>query len=181
MRIIGAIVMVAALVLGAGLVSTGAAATLNVASNGVDSATCGAASAPCRTISRAVTNAVAGDRIIVGPGVYGNLNHDADLTDANEEPPIPNIARPLLHITKRLTIESSAGAAMTILDATGANRRGVVWLEASGIVFGGRGRGFTVTGSDNGIAVIGSIGHPGHRQHHHGKALSDSLQRGTTT
>src|SRR5712692_1255858 len=61
------------------------AATFIVANNGVDSSTCGAANTPCRSISRAIANALAGDTIIVGPGRYGDLNRDGAFTDPGEE------------------------------------------------------------------------------------------------
>ena len=47
------------------------AATLAVASNGIDSVSCGGMNTPCRSIRQAITNAFDGDRIVVGPGSYG--------------------------------------------------------------------------------------------------------------
>ena len=44
-------------------------ATLQVSSNGADSAACGASN-PCATLQQAVANAAAGDLILVGPGRY---------------------------------------------------------------------------------------------------------------
>ena len=60
------------------------AATLLVANNGVDSPTCGPAE-PCRSLARAIANAVAGDTIVVGPGRYGDLNGDGTLGNAAGE------------------------------------------------------------------------------------------------
>jgi len=60
-------------------------ATLNVANNGVDSDICGAASAPCRSISQAIANAADGDTVVVGPGRYGDLNGDGRLGGPGEE------------------------------------------------------------------------------------------------
>ena len=44
------------------------ARTLYVANTGVDSAACGQPRNPCRSISRAIANAVPRDTIMVGPG-----------------------------------------------------------------------------------------------------------------
>ena len=44
------------------------AAMLYVENNGVDSASCGAVTQPCRSISQAITNASDGDTVTVGPG-----------------------------------------------------------------------------------------------------------------
>ena len=68
------------------------AATLHVANNGIDSDTCGAGSAPCRSISRAIVNAAAGDTIVVGPGRYGDLNGDGSFGGPGEEPLQPAAA-----------------------------------------------------------------------------------------
>ena len=46
------------------------AKTLFIANNGLDSPTCGAVNAPCRSISQAIANASPGDKVIVGPGRY---------------------------------------------------------------------------------------------------------------
>ena len=57
-----------------GLAVDVAAATLYARTNGTDTAGCGSSSHPCRTISAAVRAAADGDRIVVGPGRYGDLN-----------------------------------------------------------------------------------------------------------
>ena len=68
------------------MTQTGAAhaAVQYVENYGVDSASCAFAS-PCRTISRAVTNASAGDTIIVGPGRYGDIDGDNAFTTSGDE------------------------------------------------------------------------------------------------
>jgi hypothetical protein len=153
MRPIGLItVVLAALLGGVGLASSAHALTLNVATNGVDSPTCGKAVTPCRTISQAADNANAGDRILVGPGVYGDLNQDGDLTDSGEEGTGAATCSCMLQITKRLTFESSAGAAMTII--RGTTNLIAVSLEASGISFGLHDRGFTITSASSGLKII---------------------------
>jgi hypothetical protein len=153
MRPIGLIMVVlAALLGGVGLVSSAQALTLNVATNGVDSLTCGKAGTPCRTISQAVENADPGDRILVGPGVYGDLNQNGDLTDSGDEGTGAAPCSCMLQITKRLTFESSAGAAMTII--RGTTNLTAVSLEASGISFGVHNRGFTITNAASGLRII---------------------------
>jgi hypothetical protein len=52
------------------------AATLLVAAGGLDADGCGTKAAPCRSITRAVGNAAPGDKIVVGPGRYGDLDAD---------------------------------------------------------------------------------------------------------
>jgi parallel beta-helix repeat protein len=137
--------------------STGAsAATLYVASNGEDHPGCGAATAPCRSISKAIERANPGDRIVVGPGRYGDLDGNGTLQPAAGE------ERGCLHpggwcmieIDKPLTIESSAGAAATVLDAGGSDTQ-VVAIHADDVVFGGGAtRGFTLAGWRYGQGLI---------------------------
>ena len=64
------------LALFAATAGAGHAATLYVANNGVDGAGCGTRLAPCRSIRQAIGLASDGDRIIIGPGRYGDLNGD---------------------------------------------------------------------------------------------------------
>src|SRR5205085_10263251 len=53
------------------------AATVYVANDGVDAASCGGKATPCRSISRGIANANSGDTLLVGPGRYGDLDGDA--------------------------------------------------------------------------------------------------------
>jgi hypothetical protein len=157
MRPIGLITVVLAVLAGGGLASSAQAATLNVAANGVDGPTCGADATPCRTIGQAVLNADEGDRILVGPGVYGDLNEDDDLADDGEEEAGDPACDCMLQITKRLTFESSAGAAMTII--RGTTTLIAVSLEASGIIFGAHDRGFTISRGQDGLRLLaGAVG-----------------------
>ncbi|HYO55449.1 right-handed parallel beta-helix repeat-containing protein [Archangium sp.] len=132
--------------------------TLFVANNAIDSATCGTSNAPCRSLSRAIDNARNGDRILVRPGRYGDLNGDGDFNDPGEEAAEVGFGcRCMILVDKRLVIESTDGAAATVLDASGA-RLDVVNITASHVVFGGNGRGFTLTGArktgdDDGIGM----------------------------
>src|SRR5437868_2725709 len=61
------------------------ALVLHVANNGVDTQACGAKDAPCRSISQAIANAKDGDRILVGPGRYGDLNGNGSFSDSGDE------------------------------------------------------------------------------------------------
>ena len=67
------------------------ATTRRVANNGVDSASCGTSANPCRSITQAIANAADGDRIVVGPGTYGDLNNDGVLGNSpgEENPGFP--------------------------------------------------------------------------------------------
>ena len=142
---------VAGLGLGA-LAGAAEAATLNVANNGVDSGTCGAAASPCRSISQAIANASAGDRIVVGPGRYGDLDGDGAFTSAGEE--APSVACScMIKVDKAVTIESRAGAGATVLDVGGLPGN-VVGILASGVVFGRAKKGFTLTGGISGLVVF---------------------------
>jgi hypothetical protein len=92
---------------------------------------CGARERPCRSISRAIRNAMAGNLIEVGPGIYDADHGDAQIT-----------------IDKAVEIYSTAGAALTIIRASQSpfqNR--VVRILANGATFGRRDGGFTITGS----------------------------------
>ena len=139
MKIIGFIV-------GAGLLSAGAvpaaAATINVANNGLDSATCGSRTAPCRSIGRGIERASTGDTVLVGPGKYGDINGDGQLGGVGEE---LNYGTSALRIMKPVRVLSSDGAVLTVIDGGG----GVftpVDIRADGVTFGGPGAGFTLTG-----------------------------------
>ena len=125
-----------------GTASAGAG-TLNVAVTGTDADGCGTKTAPCRSISRAIANAFAGDKIVVGPGRYGDLDDDGVLGEPGEE---GDSETGMVLIDKSLTIESTDGAATTVIDASGANLN-AVGIEANGVKLGKAKKGFTVTGS----------------------------------
>lgn len=151
-----------------------AGTTLYVANNGTDDATCGPEGmAPCRSISRAIAHASAGDRIIVGPGLYGDINRDASVDatgDSGEENRVmvPQVDCPLagvstiwalVHVDKTLTIVSRDGAGATVIDAGGQffeNYIGVN-IAADGVVFGKRGKGFTIRNGAIAVNVNGGI------------------------
>jgi hypothetical protein len=79
------------------------AATLSVANNGLDSDTCGASAAPCRSISQAIAHANEGDTLMVGPGRYGDLNGNRILGEEGEEPAaFGNPCSCMIHLNKDL-------------------------------------------------------------------------------
>ncbi len=126
------------------------AAVLQVANNGLDAPDCGAKTAPCRSITRAIDEATAGDTIVVGPGRYGDLDRDGTLGEPNEEGPEDGA---LIVVDKPVTIESSSGAVWTIIDGAGFDRT-AVRITASGARFGRAKRGFTLfDAKDAGVSV----------------------------
>jgi hypothetical protein len=133
--------------LGAG---TAAAASLFVATNGTDSATCGVKT-PCRSVSQAIANAKARDQIVVGPGRYGDLNGNGTLGEVGEETGGNCIC--MILVNKPLTLQSTAGAGATILDASTLSGLSVVEVGpgGSGSTIGNPGKGFTFRGGFSGL------------------------------
>jgi len=126
----------------AGASAAGSGTLIQVANNGLDTATCGSRAAPCRSIGRGIERANPGDTVLVGPGKYGDINHDGQLGGVGEEISSGTAA---LRIAKQVRVVSSAGAALTVIDAGGG-----VWaavdIAADGITFGTAGGGFTLVG-----------------------------------
>lgn len=129
------------------------AATLVVATNGSDAGSCGAPTAPCRSLSQAIANATNGDEIIVGPGTYGDVDDDGTFTSGvGDETPAGGA---MIAVTKQLSIVSRDGAAATVLRfADGGVASVAVSLSATGVAFGQRNRGFSVVG-DNAACNVG--------------------------
>ncbi len=140
--------LVAAVIIFVFLVSvvpeTFASATLHVENNGVDSAVCGSATSPCRSISQAITNASEGDRVVVGPGRYGDLNRNGTVEPGEEAAEVGFGCECLIKLNKRITLESRGGAGVTVMDQGSANVSHGVRIQVSGAEFGGEGRGFTL-------------------------------------
>ena len=133
------------------LASSAQAATRYVSNNGSDGPShclCGGQANPCRSISCAVHNAAADDKVVVDPGRYGDLDGDGTPGDsAGEENPAPGCGC-MLAIDKPITVTSSSGAAATVIDARTANVDTNVLIitgNAGGGEFGKPGKGFTVT------------------------------------
>jgi len=122
------------------------AAVLNVSTDGVDALTCGTKVSPCRSICQAIANAGAGDKILVGPGRYGDLNGNGMFGEAGEERAEIGVGcQCLIHLKKPLTLTSRDGAGVTVFDAGGA-AISVVQIDANDVVFGAPKKGFMVTG-----------------------------------
>jgi len=135
------------------LVSPAAAATtLNVANYGVDSGACGPVlGTPCRSISQAITNAMAGDTILVGPGRYGDLDGNGSLGGTGEE----SGATGMIDVNKTLIILSTMGASATVVDY-GLVSAGF-YVTAPDVVIGSVNKGFTISGdSGAGINLTGT-------------------------
>jgi hypothetical protein len=141
------------------------AATLYVANNGLDSPACGAKSEPCRSISAAIDLAQAGDRVRVGPGVYGDLNADGDFDDDGDENSEPcNCGgfgcNCMIKLSKPITLESAEGASSTIIDLGFpiGGQMVPVSISANDVTFGSRNRGFHVTSRE--FATAAASGSP---------------------
>jgi len=133
-----------------------AGATIQVANNGLDTATCGSRATPCRSIGRGIDRAGAGDTVLVGPGKYGDLNEDGLLGGPGEESGIGNAA---LRIEKAVRVVSSAGAALTVIDGGGgAALFSTVRIDGNNVSFGEIEGGFTLTGAESGLHTDGFTG-----------------------
>jgi hypothetical protein len=132
-------------------------AVLFVGNEGSDSDTCGYEWQRCRSISQAIRNAHDGDTILVGPGLYGDVNGDGGISSNDPGEELSPLCFCLVYIDKRLTILSEQGAAATIIDA-GNSPFTIVHIFASRAVFGFSGYGFTVLGQrDPGVVGLGPI------------------------
>jgi parallel beta-helix repeat protein len=135
------------------------ARTLRVASNGIDSGACGTSSQvqACRSISQAIANASSGDKIVVGPGLYGDIDGDgAFTTPGDEAAEVDTGCDCLIDVDKSVTITSRDGATATLLTAGGATVDRLVSISASNVVFGQKGKGFEMLGDGaaHGIEVM---------------------------
>jgi hypothetical protein len=137
------IALLGACVLGV-LAGPALARTLYVGNNGVDSGSCGSpSSAACRSISQAIANASAGDKIVVGPGLYGDIDGDGAFTTAGDEAAeVDTGCDCLIEVDKAVTITSRDGATATSLDAGGTTVDRFVYISASNAVFGNKSKGF---------------------------------------
>jgi nitrous oxidase accessory protein NosD len=125
------------------------AATLFVRNDGMDAPVCGKSTQPCRSIGAALRSAIDGDRVVVGPGRYGDLNGNGTADPGDET--YDNACSCLINVDKRVTLESEEGAAATIIDAGGSTSM-IIVASADGAVIGKPGRGFTV--SRGGIGIV---------------------------
>jgi parallel beta helix pectate lyase-like protein len=145
------------------------AKTLITAMNGSDSPTCGAKSAPCRSLSRAIANAVDGDTIIAGPGLYGDVNGDGNFDDPGDEAAeIGSGCECMVKVDKRVTLKSRDGSNATSINAKGlTNTALAVVAGGGGATIGGTQNGFTVRSADGvgifldqtapGVKLVGNV------------------------
>jgi len=129
--------------------------TITVANNGVDGANCGlGVNVPCRTITQAIAqaNPAGGDKILVGPGLYGDINIDGSLSGPGEEVS-PVACDCAVLVNKPVTILSTDGADATVIDSHAVLAASyAVRITASGVVFGQLKKGFIINGR-NGLSV----------------------------
>ena len=140
-----------------GLVATAASAQSNVVhvkNYGEDSPDCGAQVQPCRSISQGIRRANEHDTVLVGPGIYGDLNRNGVVGEAGEE---WTGQLCLVCMGETITVLSERGAAHTTIDARNLALRAVVRVggSSSPAVFGYAEQGFTVlVGEGMGIELI---------------------------
>lgn len=137
---------------------------LHVENYGEDSSICGTKIDPCRSISHGISNANEGDKILVGPGFYGDINGNGILGETGEENgEINSGCNCMLKVNKKVTIISTDGPQTTMIDAsigkyyTEGSPVVAVQIAASGVVFGKVEHGFTLTLSlrNSGLAILG--------------------------
>jgi hypothetical protein len=122
------------------------AATIYVANTGTDGPSCGGQSAPCRTISQGVVVASAGDRVVVMPGVYGDVDGDGEFVTPGDEPVQYNEGcNCIVNVDKPVTILSDAGAGATILRGA-VDGIFAVNINAPGVTLGRKKKGFSIVG-----------------------------------
>jgi hypothetical protein len=134
------------------------AATVYVANNGLDGPSCGAKGSPCRSITQGVAQAVDGDRVTVGPGLYGDIDGDGLLSSAGEEPGTPcNLQTCMIFVDKTVEVISEAGAYSTLIRPPSGMFDNIVGFTPPGAgVFGGKGRGFTIDASGGSRGILAS-------------------------
>jgi hypothetical protein len=98
-----------------------------------------------------MTNASAGDTILVGPGVYGDVDGDGAVGNSPGEEIAT--AGAMVYVNKPLTIRSRDGAGDTIVDVTGTALADVFATVVGNVELGTPNHGFTVRGGVNGIRV----------------------------
>jgi hypothetical protein len=149
-------------------------ATLYVTNNGIDPpgcvpsfcilgqpCSCGTKTNPCRSITCGIMRAATGDTIIVGPGVYGDLDGDGTPGDSPGEETPSSDCGCMLSVNKGVTLLSSDGSAATTIDArtVAANTNVLIISGSAPATFGKPGQGFAVTnlnepsGAGNGITI----------------------------
>jgi len=114
-----------------------------------------AGAAEAATLNAAIASASPGDTILVGPGIYGDLDGDGNFTPATgeEAAEVGFSCDCMIKVNKALTIISRDGADATVLDA-GASTVAGVNILAGGVIFGQPKKGFTIwRAGDAGLTV----------------------------
>jgi len=102
--------------------------------------------APCRTISQGVAVAADGDRIVVQPGVYGDVDGDGEFVSAGDEPAeYDGGCNCLVSVDKSVSIVSQGGAGATTLRGA-VDGLIAVNISAPGVVLGKKKQGFSIVG-----------------------------------
>ena len=123
---------------------------IHVANDGLDADSCGSRRAPCRTIGRAQALAAAGDTILVGPGIYGDVNRDGIAMGDEEERPVQGAS---LRLEKSVKILSTHGAASTTI-AGFDDIPATIEIDSDGVTLGNPRHGFTIiAGHFDGVTV----------------------------
>jgi hypothetical protein len=132
-----------------------AGTTWYVGNDGDDASfpSCGTKILPCRSVGQAISLAAAGDTIIVGPGIYGDLDGSGTLGDFPGEDAGTGGCNCMINVDKQLTILSRDGAHLTVLDAGGLRGRAVN-IQVSATVFGKPSKGFTLRNGGTGIGLF---------------------------
>lgn len=143
--------------------ATQTGATWRVANNGVDGPNCGTRRRPCRTITQGIENAAPGDLVLVGPGLYGDVNGSCEFPQTPEpdeefgfqtcaDVPNTNPSGARICVNKAITVASVEGPESTVIDACGSTF--VVVILGSNSRFGLPRRGFTLSNSTGaGVAL----------------------------
>ena len=131
-------------------VANAAGRSLYVATDGTDSASCGAQANACRSISQGLDNAVDGDTILVGAGRYGNISGSTSYSGPGDEHPqtLTNyyfVTGCIICIEHAFSIYSLHGPAVTVIEgAPLTSQEATVLIHHEGVNFGAPGRGFTI-------------------------------------
>jgi hypothetical protein len=121
---------------------------------GVDSPGCGTGFfTPCRTISQAIQNANPLDVILVGPGIYGDIDGDGSFSTTGDEPAeIGSGCNCLVKVNKRVTLLSRRGIGTAVIRYGVANSASIVRIDADDTIM----IGFTVLGPRKSYGTLSS-------------------------
>jgi len=124
--------------------------SIYVTTDGTDSASCGAQTSACRSISQGLENATDGDTILVGAGRYGNVSGSASYSGPGDEHPqalshYHFVTGCIICIEHAFSIYSLHGPAVTVIEgAPLTSQEATVLIHHEGVNFGAPGRGFTI-------------------------------------